>query len=261
MKIGVQTYTIRKAQKKSFEHAYLPLIRLGIKAFELSRMKFTKKNADTIHSLIQQHDIHIVSIQAKPKDVFHHRDELVEFCHRTGCKNVVLSMLPFHCIFGSEKVFYEFVSELDSLAEIYQKHGITLAYHHHDWEYERCSNGKTRMDELIERTHKIQFVHDTYWTVRCGYSSVEQVQKFGSRLLGIHLRDLVLYRKGLRIVMKDGAVGTGIIDFQSILNEAEKVQCSYAVIEQNTKHPYEDITLSFKTCLQYAADRKEKHHE
>lgn len=257
MKLGVQTYTIRKAQKKGLKQAILPLIQLGIKEFELSKIKFTKKNAECIRSLVEDYGIHIVSIQAKPKDVFQHKEDLVSFCHRTGCNHVVISMLPFRCILGTERHFYEFVSQLDPASEFYLSHGITLAYHHHDWEYERLSNGKTRMDELIDKTKKIQFVHDTYWTVKCGYSTVEQIRRFDHRLLGIHLRDVVHCRKGFRIILKDGAVGTGIIDFKKVFVEAEKVQCSYGVFEQNTKHPYEDLKYSFETCLRLCADRKE----
>ena len=42
MKVGVQTFTIRKRQKKHIEKAYLPLINLGIVNFEVARIKFNK---------------------------------------------------------------------------------------------------------------------------------------------------------------------------------------------------------------------------
>ena len=54
MKIGVQTFTIRKAQKKNIEKSYLPLINLGILDYEVARIKFNKKNALILKTLIQK---------------------------------------------------------------------------------------------------------------------------------------------------------------------------------------------------------------
>ena len=249
MKIGVQTFTIRKAQKKDMEKAYLPLFEMGIKHLELGRMEWTEANALKIRKLMGQYPFDVTSIQVKPKHVFHHQEDVIKFCQLVGCTNVVISMLPFRCILGSEKKFYEFVEILDSTFDEYKKHGIDLAYHHHDWEYITLSNGHTRMEELLTRTNRIYFVHDSYWTTKCGMESWKQVQQFGSRLMGIHLRDFSLVKKGLKVLAKDAAVGTGIVDFERLFIEAENVGCRYAVIEQKTKQPYEDIKISYHNIM------------
>ena len=121
MKIGVQTFTIRKSQKKDIEQAYLPLIQMGIHHFEIGRMDWTESNAYKIKKLMDQHAFDITSIQVKPKDVFHHMEAVVRFCHIVGCNKVVISMLPFHCILGSEKQFYQFIGTLDAAFDEYQK--------------------------------------------------------------------------------------------------------------------------------------------
>ena len=245
MKFGVQTFTIRKAQKKNIREAYLPLIKLGISNFEVARIDFSQKNARKIKALIDELGIEVSSIQVKPKCVFGHSEQIIDFCNIIGCKNVVISMLPFKCILGSEKNFYSFISTLDAAYEEYERSGITLAYHHHNWEYVRLSNGRTRMTELLCATKKIKFVHDTYWTAKCGISPAAQIKEFGERLLGIHLRDLAFEKRGLDVVGHDSAVGDGVIDFSSVLSAAEEVGCSYYVIEQKTKDPYAQIEKSF----------------
>ena len=70
MRVGVQTFTIRKSQKKSIRDAYLPLIDLGIRQFEVARIDFNRANADELKSLVDEYGIEIVSIQVKPKYVF-----------------------------------------------------------------------------------------------------------------------------------------------------------------------------------------------
>ena len=246
MNFGVQTFTIRKEQKKSIRASYLPLINQGIKHFEVARIDFNEKNAAEIKSLIDEYGIVIDAIQVKPKCVFERFWDVVEFCNTTGCKNVVISMLPFRCILGSEDKFYSFVSMLDAITERYAKEGITLAYHHHNWEYIKLSSGKTRMEELLTQTSKIKFVNDTYWTARCGIDPARQIWQFGNRLLGVHLRDLALNKRLLDVTPRDTFIGDGVIDFASVLATAKMAGCEYFVIEQKTDAPYIDIEKSYK---------------
>ena len=250
MAVGVQTFTIRKAQKRNMEKAYLPLIQMGIRELEIARIKFHAGNAEVIRKLVERYQIRVAAIQVKPGKVAGKTEEIVSFCNRTGCKNVVISMLPFSCILGKEERFYAFLETLDPLYERYRAQGIELAYHHHNWEYIRLSNGRTRMEELLARTEKIKFVHDTYWTTRCGLSSPEQIRQFGERLLGVHLRDLRLVKKGLKVLAKDGAVGTGLVNFEEVFRACAQTDCQYTVIEQKTKHPYEEVARSYEYCLQ-----------
>lgn len=246
MNFGVQTFTIRKAQRRDIEKSYLPLIEMGICDLEVARIDFNEKNADEIWAIMGNHNIRPVSIQVKPKQVFGDPDSVIKFCKTTECKNVVISMLPFDCILGGEEKFYSFIGRLDKEYDLYADQGITLAYHHHNWEYVRLSNGKTRMEELLGRTKKIRFVHDTYWTARCGIEPAKQIREFGDRLLGIHLRDLTFKKKFLDVVPHDTAVGDGVIDFYSVLAAAREVGCEYMVIEQKTSTPYENIKRSLE---------------
>ena len=245
MTFGLQTFTIRKAQKKNIRQAYLPLIKLGIKSFEVARIDFTPENARQLESLTREFGIEITSIQVKPKYVFGDVEKIVNFCNITGCKNVVISQLPFDCILGGEERFYSFIKTLDGQYDVYKERGITLAYHHHNWEYVRLSNGKTRMEELLSHTKRIRIVHDTYWTARSGVEPARQIREFGDRLLGIHLRDLAFKPKLIDVVPHDTAVGEGVIDFAAALSAARDVGCEYFVIEQKTANPYEDVEKSF----------------
>ena len=249
MDIGVQTYTIRKTQKKSIEKAYLPLIELGIKSFEVARIDFNKRNAEELKRLIDRYGIEIKAIQVKPKYVYGAFDEIVDFCRTVGCTRVVISMIPFSVILGKEEKFYSFINTLDGQYERYLERGITLALHHHNWEYVRLRNGKTGMDELLDRTKKIRIVHDTYWTARSGIDPAREIQRFSHRLLGVHLRDLMHEAKGLDVIPKNCPIGDGVIDFDRVIRAAASVGAEYLVIEEKTDTPYESIKKSYNRCL------------
>ena len=228
------------------EASYLPLIEMGVRDLEIARIPFTAENAKKLRALIDRYEIHPVSIQVKPKYVFGDVETVVAFCKEVGCKNVVISQLPFDCILGKEEKFYRFLDSLDPQFDIYMQHGITLAYHHHNWEYIKLSSGRTRMEELILKTKKIKFVHDTYWTAKCGIAPAHQIRAFGKRLLGIHLRDLGFRKKHIDVIAQNTAIGTGVIDFKEVLSAAKATDCEYMVIEQKTKTPYEDIRCSLE---------------
>ena len=245
MNVGVQTFTVRRTQRKSIRAAYLPLIEMGIKTLEIARIDFNEKNALEIKSLVDEYGIEVASIQVKPKYVFGHVDKIVKFCEITGCKRVVISMLPFGCILGGEEKLYSFIESLDRQFDIYAERGITLAYHHHNWEYVTLSNGKTRMAALLSGTKKIKFVHDTYWTARSGVDPVRQIEEFGPRLLGVHLRDLTHTRRILDVIAHDAALGDGLLDFGKIIPAAIAAGCEYLVIEQNSEDPYLSIERSY----------------
>ena len=85
MNFGLQTFTIRKLQKKNMEASYLPLIKMGILDLEIARIDFTRKNAKEVKRLIEKYGIRPVSIQVKPKYVFGDVDGVVEFCKIKNC--------------------------------------------------------------------------------------------------------------------------------------------------------------------------------
>jgi sugar phosphate isomerase/epimerase len=257
MRLGVQTYTIRQAQKRCLETAYAPLAKMGISDLEIARIHFTRKNALKIAELKDSLGISPVSMQVKPKQVFGDADSVVDFANTVGCKNVVVSMLPFGCILGGEDKFYTFLNSLDEAAKTYEERGITLAYHHHNWEYVRLDSGRTRMDELLLKTKKIKFVTDTYWAARSGADPAKQIRAFGDRLLGIHLRDLSFRPRLLDVIPENTTVGCGVIDFSEVLSAAREVGCEYAVIEQKTSTPYEDIARGYDHVLKIKSQLEE----
>ena len=67
--------------------------------------------------------------------------------------------------------------------------------------------------------------------------------------MGVHLRDLTLYKKNLKVLSKDCEIGKGIINFEKVINNSIKVGCKYLVIEQKSKTPYESIKESYNYLI------------
>ena len=54
MEFGVQTFTIRKRQKKSLEQAYLPLVQMGIRDLEIARIHFNEQTGKAVQALTEK---------------------------------------------------------------------------------------------------------------------------------------------------------------------------------------------------------------
>jgi sugar phosphate isomerase/epimerase len=236
MILGVQTYTIRELQKENLKTAMDQLKDLGIHALELSRVEMTKENA----SVIKDSKMKILSVQLTYKKLDRMFDQVVEFCQITSCPIVVVSVLPLSAILGGKKQMLIFSRRLNLLYLRYQKKGIKLAFHHHDFEFKKIKN-ETKLSILLENTHpEIKIVTDTYWTKKSSIEPEDLIKDLGPRLIGVHLRDCTdLNQKNVH----DCELGEGIISFNKIL-DAASLYAVYGVIEQNTKTPIESLKIS-----------------
>jgi sugar phosphate isomerase/epimerase len=238
MILGVQTYTIRELQKENFKNAMEQLKILGVDSVELSRVEITKENA----IIINDSQMKILSIQLTMKKLERDFDQIVEFCQVTACPIVVVSVLPLYAIFGGKNKMLIFSRRLNLLHLRYQKVGIKLAFHHHDFEF-KTIKGETKLSILLNNTHpEIKIVSDTYWSKKSMVEPEDLIKDLGVRLLGVHLRDCTdLKQKKVH----DCELGEGIISFNKVL-DAASLYSVYGVIEQNTKTPLQSLQKSIQ---------------
>jgi len=247
MILGVQTYTIRELQKENIKNAMEQLKLLGVHSVELARVEITKRNA----VIIKDSHMNILSIQLTMKKLERNFNQIVDFCQVTSCPIVVVSVLPLYAVLGGKNKMLIFSRRLNLLYLRYQKVGIKLAFHHHDFEFKKIK-GETKLSILLNNTHpEIKIVSDTYWTKKSKIEPEDLIKDLGSRLLGVHLRDCTdLKQKKVH----DCELGEGIISFNKVLDAAE-THAVYGVIEQNTTTPVQSLQKS----IQYLKTIQDKY--
>lgn len=238
MILGVQTYTIRELQKENLKNAMEQLKLLGVNSVELGRVKTTRSNA----IIIKNSQMKILSVQLTMKKLERDFDQIVEFCQITSCPIVVVSVLPLYAILGGKNKMLIFSRRLNLLYLRYQKVGIKLAFHHHDFEFKKI-NGETKLSILLNNTHpEVKIVSDTYWTKKSMIEPEDLIKDLGPRLIGVHLRDCTdLKQKKVH----DCELGEGVISFNKVL-EAASAHAVYGVIEQNTITPLQSLQKSIQ---------------
>ncbi len=237
MILALQTYTIRKECKEDLVASLNRVVQMGISHIELARVPFDKQTLNAI----QQTPIQVVAIQEKfhklARNVLHY----VSFCQELKCNIVCVSVLELQAILCGHQAMKRFAKKLNQLAWEYHKHGIQLAFHHHDFEFKQV-RGKMKVTTLIESTNEqVAFVLDTYWATRSNQDVLELIRNIGPRLIGFHLRDCVRTSS----TTCDGALGTGVVDFKGLLKQIPPT-IVYGAIEQNSSQPFQDLNQSIK---------------
>jgi sugar phosphate isomerase/epimerase len=185
--------------------------------------------------------LRVESLQVKFHHLDRHFDHFVRFCKEVDCDVVVVSVLPLRQIIGGHQAMKRFAIRLETLAKRYLKEKITLAFHHHAFEFQSI-RGITKFDTLVENTSAIvKFVSDTYWTKKSGIDPAVFVANLKNRLIGLHLRDLKIDLQH----QFDTHLGDGVIDFSAIFDVLPD-SVRYGAIEQNAVHPYESIAKSIQ---------------
>jgi len=244
MLLGVQTYTIRKAARKNLRKALVSLLDEGFSSFELAYIPFSKRNARIVSALQKERPFVVTSLMVKPRILASNPKGIVAFARAVKAKNLIISRLSLKGIIGNERDFASFAEEINRLVALYAKEGLTVGYHHHNWEYVRFPGGETKLSFLIRYCPNLRFVNDTFWSARAGKNPAAQIREFGKRLLGVHIRDILDEEAGLKVKTKDCELGRGFIDFHEVVSAAKEAGAEYCVIEQKTKSPLKSLKTS-----------------
>ena len=129
----------------------------------------------------------------------------------------------------------DFIEKANMVAEKAARNGMKFTYHNHSHEFHKWENGKTTMDMLVEGldTDTTSFVLDTYWVQHGGGDVRYWIEKLAGRIDILHLKDMK------RALVKDNVqqiteVGNGNLNWDLILDTAEKTGVKYYVVEQDT---------------------------
>jgi sugar phosphate isomerase/epimerase len=110
--------------------------------------------------------------------------------------------------------------------------GIGFGYHNHHWEFVKLPDGKTPI-ELILASPDVQWEMDLAWVVKAGEDPVAWMDKLGSRITAIHVKDIAPAGEKAD---EDGwaDVGTGTLDWQQLIKDAKsKTKAKFFVMEHD----------------------------
>jgi sugar phosphate isomerase/epimerase len=138
----------------------------------------------------------------------------------------------------------ELVTIMNNIGEKCHKAGLKLLYHNHDFEFMPLADGTIIEDVLLEKCNPewVNFQMDLYWVTKANANALTYFEKYPGRFKAWHVKDMD--QEG-----KFAPVGTGTIDFKSILAQKEKSGMEFYLVEQDQTFgldPMEAIKISHK---------------
>jgi len=126
-----------------------------------------------------------------------------------------------------------YIDKVNAVAEKLAANGMKFTYHHHSHEFAKIS-GTRVIDYMIDGFDKnnVSFVLDTYWLQHAGCNVNAWIERLAGRVDILHLKD-----KEVALGENDGhitEVGSGNLDFESIIKTAEATGVKHLCVEQDT---------------------------
>jgi sugar phosphate isomerase/epimerase len=123
--------------------------------------------------------------------------------------------------------------------------GLKFCYHNHDHELLTRYDGKAALELLLEATEPghVWLEADVAWLQYGGVDPVQYLKDHAGRIAVIHLKDIATMEERAKFT----AIGTGEVDIDAVLQQANAMDLEWAVVEQDRPHnlsPMESITAS-----------------
>lgn len=146
---------------------------------------------------------------------------------------------------GTIDDYKRMAEKFNRAAELCKAHQLKLAYHNHAFEFKDQGDGLTGYQTLLKETDPalVSFELDIFWLINAGYDPLTLFKENPGRFKMWHVKDMDKVDKSVYT-----EVGTGRIDYKSILAEAELSGLENLFVEQDVIQIdlYDSITQSLK---------------
>lgn len=243
--IAVQLYSVRDDMAADFKSTLEKVKAMGYDGVEFAGL-FGKSGAE-IKEMCKE--IGLVPISAHVPFVDMMADpSILETYKEIGCEYVVIPYLTEEYRPGNPK-FQEVIDGAKILGEKAKELGMKLAYHNHDFEFEKI-DGEYALDILYKEVPAdlLQPQLDTCWVNVGGENPANYIRKYAGRIEILHLKDFAgsksenMYaligidedeKKDTQGKFEFRPVGSGVQNFPAILQAAKEVNTKWVVVEQD----------------------------
>lgn len=236
-KIGVQLYTVRGQMQKDFAGTLAKVASIGYREVEFAGL--FDHTPEQVKALLDRDSLVAVSSHVD-------YDVLTSDWQKTLDGAKIMGQSFIVCPYMDEK--YRNPDGVKQVAETFnrageasKKMGIQFAYHNHNFEFKKLSNGKLLYDTLLEQADPdlVKMEMDLYWITDAGHDPLAYFSRYPGRFPLVHVKDK----------KKNGdmtEVGSGAIDWKRIFAESDKAGIRHYIVEHDEpKSPFQSIQASY----------------
>lgn len=226
---GLQLYTLREDMPKDPKAILQQVASFGykqIEGFEGSQGMFWNMDHMEFKSYLDSLGLQMVASHCNINDNF---EKKAAQAAEIGMKYLICPWI------GPQETadkYKEFADTFNARGEICRSNGIRFAYHNHAYSFVEM-DGIIPQDLMMDNTDPslVDFEMDIYWVVTGKADPIAYLQKYPNRWTLCHVKDRL---KDAPAEENEAScnVGTGSIDFPSILTAARDLGMKYYIVEQ-----------------------------
>lgn len=253
--LGIQLYTVRDAISENLEKTLERLAGSGFTTLEIYGYNgsFFGKTKNEFQAILKNTGLKVVSshhttgiLRSEKGTLLNSWEQSVEDLQAIGAKYMVCSYL-----FPEERTkdnYRKLPELLNRSGEITKQAGIQMAYHNHDFEFEKFDDRQIVYDYILDNASPelVKMELDLYWISKAGADPLAYFEKYPKRFPLWHVKDM-------KAGSKDFAeIGKGTIDFKRIFEAGDKAGLDYWFLEQDSSD--KDIFESIKISRDYITE-------
>ncbi|HZU38174.1 MAG TPA: TIM barrel protein, partial [Gemmataceae bacterium] len=235
--IGLQLYSLRAQLAKDVPDSLALVEKWGITDVETAG--FYGMTARQFRQELDRHHLHASGGHFGWERFAGNINDVIRDAKTLGCEYVTIPWVPHGSQF-TEKDARMAIKNFNAWGRKCADAGLKFTYHAHGYEFRPYKEG-TLFDLIAHETNPqfVNFELDIFWASHGGADPVKLMQKYPTRFLQMHLKDM---RKGVKTgkytghedVRNDVVFGTGQLDLPAILAEAERIGIKHYYIEDES---------------------------
>ncbi len=232
--ISIQLYSLRNIDGLD---AQLDLVKsVGYQNVELIGSHLddaagTKTKLDARGLKVSSSHVGIAALRERPKAI-------AQACKTLGFSQLFMPSVPPAERDSPGAYWTALGRELGQMARDFKAEGIELGYHNHHWELQKKDGDKTALDLLFEGAGQVDqgspltWQADVAWLVRGGADPAALMQRYSSRVVSAHAKDLAPTGQKAD---EDGwaDVGSGVLDWKALSVACRNAGAKWLVAEHD----------------------------
>ncbi|RDV25595.1 sugar phosphate isomerase/epimerase [Alteromonas aestuariivivens] len=223
--VGLQLYTLR-----DWMAASVPATLKMVSAVGYSEVEFAgyfDHSASEIRAILNGEGLRSPSAHFALDKMISDTSAILDAAQEVGHQYIVIPYLSKEQRGTHIDDYKKLAQQLNEIGEACKKAGIQLAYHNHDFEFERRQD-QLPFDVLLDETEPglVCMELDLYWTVKAGQDPMTYFNLHPGRFKLWHVKDMDANGEF-------ADVGTGNINFEAIFAQAEKAGVEHFYVERD----------------------------
>lgn len=234
MKLGFTLYNFHSIIKTldDLDMVLARLEEMGVDTVQVSGIGHLS-NYD-VAKICKKHNMEVCVTHLSYDRIINDTETVIDEHKALGCKTVGIGAIGE--AYRDEEGIKRFAAELKPAVEKLKAAGMNFAYHNHQFEFMKYSNGKTGFQMLTELDPElISFIFDTHWAQTGGVNPADYIRRLGKRISVCHFKDYRIVKNPVGEHIRDFAeIGTGNLDLDDCYRACRDTGIEYIIIEQDT---------------------------